>query len=59
MPNAGAGELIALLLFLLFFALLIGGAYLLVRVIRRAWGAGNSTQVRELEARVRDLEKKP
>lgn len=47
-------ELIVLLAFL---ALLVGGLYLIVRVIRRALDGGSSRRIRELEGRVRDLEK--
>lgn len=52
MPTPGVMDLIALLAFLA----LLFGLYVVVRVIRRAWDAGDSARVRELESRVRDLE---
>ena len=49
MPTPGMMELVVLLAFL---ALLLG-IYVVVRVVRRAWGGGSSARVRELEDRVK------
>ena len=53
MPNLSLIELITILLVL---TVLVGGIYLIVQVIRWAWGGGHTTRIQELEARVRDLE---
>ncbi|UBV45071.1 hypothetical protein LAJ19_18275 (plasmid) [Deinococcus taeanensis] len=55
MPSIGPIELIVLLIV---FAVLLGGTFLAVRLISRAWKAGPSQQVRDLEERVKDLERR-
>jgi len=49
-------SLMELIMILLVLTVLLGGMYLIVRVIRRAWGGGTTTRIQELEARVRELE---
>lgn len=55
MPNLGPLELLVMLLFLTVW---LGAIYLIVRVIRLAWDGGQARRVRELEARVRELEQR-
>ena len=55
MPNLGPLELMMIVLVL---AVLLAWILLIVRVIRVAWDGGNARRVRELEARVQELEKR-
>lgn len=55
MPSVGPIELIVLLIV---FVVLLGGTFLAVWLISRTRKAGPSQQVRDLEERVRDLERR-